>query len=53
MADGKTRDQFRSRLWGNGLATLSSGSRSVRFRGCLNVTLAEIDGAMALIEKSL
>jgi len=53
MADGKTRDQFRSRLWENGLATLSSGSRSVRFRGCLNVSLAEIDRAIALIEKSL
>jgi L-lysine 6-transaminase len=53
MADGKTRDQFRSRLWENGLATLSSGSRSVRFRGCLNVSLAEIDRAVAVIEKSL
>jgi L-lysine 6-transaminase len=53
MADTKTRDQFRSRLWANGLATLSSGTRSVRFRGCLNVSRAEVDKAVTLIEKSL
>jgi L-lysine 6-transaminase len=53
MVDGKARDQFRSRCWENGLATLSSGTRSVRFRGCLNITAAEIDRAMELIEKSL
>jgi L-lysine 6-transaminase len=53
MQDGTTRDQYRSRCWENGLATLACGSRSVRFRGCLNVTEAEIDQAMARIEKSL
>ncbi|MBZ5500301.1 MAG: L-lysine 6-transaminase [Acidobacteriia bacterium] len=53
MTDGKTRDQFRTRCWENGLATLSSGTRSVRFRGCLNVTRTEVDRAMSLIEKSL
>jgi len=53
MSDGKTRDQFRTRCWENGLATLASGTRSVRFRGCLNVTAREVDLAMSLIEKSL
>ena len=53
MADGKTRDQFRARLWENGLATLSSGTRSVRFRGCLNVSRSEIEKAVSLIERSL
>jgi len=53
MADGKTRDQFRIRCWGNGLATLASGTRSVRFRGCLNITRSEIDHAVSLIAKSL
>jgi L-lysine 6-transaminase len=53
MEDGKIRDQFRARCWENGLATLSSGTRSVRFRGCLNLTAAEIDQAMALLEKSM
>jgi L-lysine 6-transaminase len=53
MADGNTRDQFRARCWENGLATLTSGTRSVRFRGCLNIAAREIDHAMSLIEKSL
>jgi L-lysine 6-transaminase len=53
MADGKTRDQFRTRCWENGLATLSCGTRSVRFRGCLNIADTEICRAMSLIEKSL
>jgi L-lysine 6-transaminase len=53
MADGRARDQFRTCCWGNGLATLASGSRSVRFRGCLNLARAEIDQAMSLIAKSL
>lgn len=53
MADGKTRDQFRARCWENGLATLSCGTRSVRFRGCLNIADTEINRAMSLIEKSL
>jgi L-lysine 6-transaminase len=53
MADRQARDQFRSRCWENGLATLSSGTRSVRFRGCLNIATAEIDRAMELIERSL
>lgn len=53
MADAKTRDQFRSRCWENGLATLACGSRSIRFRGCLNVGVQEIDRAMSLLEKSL
>jgi L-lysine 6-transaminase len=53
MADGRARDQFRTRCWENGLATLASGTCSVRFRGCLNLARAEIDQAMSLIAKSL
>ena len=53
MAAGRARDQFRTRCWENGLATLASGTRSVRFRGCLNLAKAEIDQAMSLIAKSL
>jgi L-lysine 6-transaminase len=53
MVDGRARDQFRTRCWETGLATLASGTHSVRFRGCLNVAKAEIDQAMSLIAKSL
>lgn len=53
MPDTKARDAFRSKCWENGLATLSSGSRSVRFRGCLNLTQKEIDLALERLSKSL
>jgi L-lysine 6-transaminase len=53
LADGAARDQYRSRCWENGLATLTSGSRSIRFRGFLNIAAADIDKAITLLEKSL
>jgi L-lysine 6-transaminase len=53
MKDTATRNEFRTKCWDAGLATLSSGTRSVRFRGCLNIAKKEIDEAMRLLEKNL
>ena len=53
MADAKARDEFRARCFDNGLAALSSGPRSVRFRSALNISGKEIDEALRRIEKSL
>lgn len=53
MKDTATRNAFRTRCWDAGLATLTSGPRSIRFRGCLNVSKKEIDAAIALLTKNL
>jgi L-lysine 6-transaminase len=47
------RDNFRSRAWQNGMATLPSGKNSVRFRPSLNLSKSEADEAVALTGKSL
>lgn len=53
MPDTKARDDFRARLFDNGVAALASGPRSVRFRSSLNISAKEIDEALGRIEKSL
>ena len=53
MKDTASRNEFRNKCWDAGLATLASGTRSVRFRGCLNIAKKEIDEAMRLLEKNL
>jgi len=47
------RNRLRQALWANGLATLASWPKAVRFRPCLNVTSDEIDGALDRLERSL
>ncbi len=49
----EARNQVRQACWDLGLATLSSGPRSVRFRPCLNVTADEIDTGLNIIEQAL
>lgn len=53
LPDTKTRNALRQACWDLDLATLSSGSTSVRFRPCLNVSEAEIDRALAILEKAV
>jgi len=53
MKDTAARNEFRTKCWDQGLATLTSGTRSIRFRGCLNISKKEIDEAMVLLEKNL
>jgi L-lysine 6-transaminase len=47
------RDRLRMTLWQRGLATLPSWPRSIRFRPCLNVTAAEVDTALRLLDEGL
>ncbi|HEX9733698.1 MAG TPA: L-lysine 6-transaminase [Thermoanaerobaculia bacterium] len=47
------RNGLRQTLWDRGLATLPSWPRSVRFRPCLNVTAAEIDRALEILDGGL
>ncbi|MGE0431352.1 MAG: L-lysine 6-transaminase [Planctomycetota bacterium] len=47
------RNTLRSQCWTDGLATLAGGTRTIRFRPCLNVTSAEIDCAIDIMEGAL
>ena len=47
------RDELRRECWEQGLATLASGPRSIRFRPCLNVASGEIDRALEILDTSL
>jgi len=47
------RNALRQILWDRGFATLPSWLRSVRFRPCLNVTAAEVDRALELLDEGL
>ena len=53
LPSGEVRDALRQRLWESGLATLASGSRSIRFRPCLNVTDDEVDTALQILDDTL
>jgi L-lysine 6-transaminase len=49
----KQRDQFKNRLYKNGLMVLGCGSTTIRFRPALVVTGEEVDEMLAIIDKSL
>ena len=53
MVDGKTRDDVRQRCWDSGLASLSCGPRSIRFRPSLIFTEEDVDRALALLRQVL
>jgi L-lysine 6-transaminase len=53
LKDTAQRNAIRQACWDAGLASLSSGSTSIRFRPCLTVTAAEIDKAMGILEQAL
>ncbi|MEM7582062.1 MAG: L-lysine 6-transaminase [Acidobacteriota bacterium] len=53
LPTGEQRDSLRHRLWERGLATLTSGPQSIRFRPCLTVQQAEIDRALELLDEGL
>ncbi len=53
LPDTRTRNALRQACWDLDLATLASGSQSIRFRPCLNVTEAEIDKALSILEKAV
>ncbi|MCP3963844.1 MAG: aminotransferase class III-fold pyridoxal phosphate-dependent enzyme, partial [bacterium] len=53
LASGEKRDRLRQMMWDRGLATLSSGPKSIRFRPCLTINEEEIDFALGLLDEGL
>ncbi len=53
LPSAEQRDSLRQRLWDRGLATLTSGPQSIRFRPCLTVKEEEIDRALEMIDEGL
>ena len=49
VADGPTRDDLRQRCWDAGLASLSCGPRSIRFRPSLIFTEEDVDRSLAIL----
>ncbi|MDG6228991.1 MAG: L-lysine 6-transaminase [Candidatus Thermoplasmatota archaeon] len=49
----KQRDQFKNRLYKNGLMVLGCGSATIRFRPALIITEEEINEMLSIIEKTL
>jgi len=53
MPDTETRNNFLKELYNNRLIMLGNGSRSVRFRPPLTVTMAEIDECLSIVRSVL
>lgn len=53
LPDTKTRDVVRTRCWEKGLATLASGTNTIRFRPCLTCTTNDIDHAVKILDETL
>jgi L-lysine 6-transaminase len=53
MPDGERRDDLRTRCWDKGLATLTCGPRSIRFRPALTFSEADVDRCLQILEGAL
>jgi len=53
LPDGQTRDELRNRCWEAGLATLTCGTKSLRFRPSLTFTEADVDSAIQILDEAL
>ncbi len=53
LTDKNFRDEFRRKLFQNGMVILGCGEKSIRFRPRLSVTKDNIDEAMEIIRKTL
>lgn len=53
LSDDETRKKVLAEARGNGLLALACGTKSVRFRPPLNLTIEEVDEGMALLAKTL
>lgn len=51
LPDGKTRDDFWKGLFDLGLLVLKAGERTIRFRPALDIPIAVVDEAMALLRQ--
>ena len=53
LPDGEARNKLRERCWDAGLATLSCGTRTLRFRPPLTFTVEDVAKAVAILRKVL
>ena len=53
LADGAQRDELRTRCWSAGLATLTCGPRSLRFRPSLTFKEEDVSRAIELLRQAL
>ncbi|MGW8283958.1 MAG: aminotransferase class III-fold pyridoxal phosphate-dependent enzyme, partial [Gemmatimonadota bacterium] len=53
LPDGPTRNQVRTRCWEDGLATLTCGPRSLRFRPALSFSRDDVDRSMVILRRAL
>ena len=53
LPDGDNRDQLRQRCWNAGLATLSCGPRSLRFRPSLVFSEDDVDTALTILRSAI
>jgi L-lysine 6-transaminase len=53
LPDGETRNQVRTGCWDAGLATLTCGSRSIRFRPSLTFADSDVERAIAVLRDVL
>ena len=53
LSSSEQRDQLQTMMWESGLATLTSGPRSIRFRPSLTISSEEIDRVLELVDAGL
>jgi len=53
LPDGQTRNEIRTLCWESGLATLTCGTRSLRFRPALVFSENDVDRSMVILRKAL
>lgn len=53
LPDSSARDELRTRLWDAGLATLSCGDRSIRFRPSLTFSVRDVERAVQILRSVL
>ena len=53
LPDGAMRNDLRTRCWDTGLATLTCGSRSLRFRPALVFSEADVDRSLVILRAAL
>jgi L-lysine 6-transaminase len=49
----KIRDEFKNKLYSNGLLVLSCGSNTIRFRPPLTISSEEVDEALGMVDKTV
>ena len=53
LPDGSMRNNLRTRCWDAGLATLTCGSRSLRFRPALVFSEDDVDRSLVILRAAL